>query len=113
MMQDAVLRTTLGLIMVVAVILAMAWMARRTGLVSRQGGSAGLKLVSRLSLGPRQNVIVVQAQDTWLVLGQTATNITVLHTMPAQAAPEAPGPDSRSDFPQALAAKLGKALKRP
>lgn len=113
MIQDAVLRTTLGLVLVVAVILVMAWMARRTGLASRQSGNAGLKLVSRLSLGPRQNVIVVQAQDTWLVLGQTATSITLLHTMPAQAMPDAPGPGIRSDFSQALAAKLGKALKRP
>ena len=113
MMQDAVLRTTLGLVLVVAVILVMAWMARRSGFAARQGGGTGLKLVSRLSLGPRQNVLVVQTQDTWLVLGQTATSITLLHTMPAQAAPEAPGPAPRSDFSQALAAKLGKALKRP
>lgn len=113
MMQDAVLRATLGLILVVAVILVMAWMARRSGFASRQGGGVGLKFVSRLSLGPRQNVVVVQAQDTWLVLGQTATNITLLHTMPAQAAPETPEPAARSDFSQALAAKLGRALKRP
>lgn len=113
MMQDAVLRTTLGLILVVAVILVMAWMARRSGLAGRQGGGTGLKLISRLSLGPRQNVLVIQTQDTWLVLGQTTTTITLLHTMPAQAAPEAPAQASRSDFSQALAAKLGKALKRP
>lgn len=111
-MQDAVLRVTLGLVLVVAVILVMAWLARRTGFAARQGSSASLKLVTRLSLGPRQNVVVVQAQDTWLVLGQTAASITLLHTMPAQADPETPQP-AGSDFSQALAARLGKALKRP
>ena len=110
-MEDAALRATLGLVLVVAIILVMAWLARRSGFVSRQGGGAGLRLISRLSLGPRQNVVVVQTQDTWLILGQTTTNITLLHAMPAQVAPESPEP--AADFSQALAAKIGKVLKRP
>jgi flagellar protein FliO/FliZ len=111
-MEDAALRATLGLVLVVAIILLMAWLARRSGFVSRQTGGADLRLISRLSLGPRQNVVVVQTQDTWLVLGQTAASITLLHAMPAQVASESPAP-AASDFSQALAAKIGKVLKRP
>jgi flagellar protein FliO/FliZ len=111
MMQDAVLRVTIALVLVVAAILVMAWLARRSGFASRQDNS-GLKLVSRLSLGPRQNIAVVQVQDTWLVLGLTANSITPLHTLPAQATAPADNAVASDDFAQALAAKLGKALKR-
>jgi len=112
MMQDAALRVTIALVLVVAAILVMAWLARRSGFAARQDGS-GLKLISRLSLGPRQNIVVVQVQDTWLVLGQTANSITPLHTLPAQAsAPTADNAIASDAFAQALAAKLGKVLKR-
>lgn len=113
MMEDAVLRVTIALVLVVVAILVMAWLARRSGFAARQDGS-GLKLVSRLSLGPRQSLVVVQVQDTWVVLGVTANNITPLHTLPAPTG--APTPDNAvaSDaFAQTLAAKLGKVLKRP
>ncbi|HEY0294247.1 MAG TPA: flagellar biosynthetic protein FliO [Bordetella sp.] len=112
MMQDAVLRVTIVLVLVVAVILAMAWLARRAGFIPRQDASS-LRMVSRLSLGPRQHVAVIQVQDTWLVLGLTPTSITALHTLPAQAAPAAPEPATGEAFAQTLAAKLGKVLKRP
>lgn len=116
MTQDAVLRVAIGLGLVIAAILAAAWLARRSGLIQRQGGNV-LRLVGSLSLGPRQSIAVVQVQDTWLVLGLTPNNVTTLHTLPADTtdsstgAPEA-GPQSTT-FSAALAARLGKALKRP
>jgi flagellar protein FliO/FliZ len=118
MTQDAVLRVTIGLALVVVAILAAAWLARRAGLVQRQN-SGVLRLIGSLTVGQRQSIAVVQVQDTWLVVGLTPGNVTPLHTLPAGSLPGA-GPDSgdpgkRPDSPAfaaTLAQHLGKAIKR-
>jgi flagellar protein FliO/FliZ len=70
-----------GLLVVLAVIGALAWVARRVSLPGGQR-AALLKTVSGLSLGQRERVVVVEVADTWLVLGVTAQSINTLHTMP-------------------------------
>jgi len=118
MTEAAVLRVALGLGLVIAAILAMAWLARRSGLLQRQHGGV-LKLVGSLSVGPRQNIVVVQVRDTWVVVGITPNAMTPLHTLPADApddpdsdAPQ-PGGDLPSSFSATLARRLGDVLKRP
>lgn len=74
----------LGLFAVIALILGMAWLARRVGLVRHmQGGN--MRVVSSTSLGTRQRLLLVEVEDTWLVLGVSAGEIRTLHTMPAKA----------------------------
>lgn len=74
----------LGLFAVIALILGMAWLARRVGLVRHGSGGATMKVVGSLMLGARQKVVMVEVGDTWLVLGVSAGEIRPLHTLPAQ-----------------------------
>jgi len=76
------LRMATGLVVVVTLILACAWLARRAGWLARPGARL-LRQVDQLSLGPRGSVAVVAVNDTWLVLGVTTGQITVLHHLPA------------------------------
>ncbi|OZI35136.1 flagellar biosynthetic protein FliO [Bordetella genomosp. 1] len=109
-MEDgAVMRVIVGLALVVAAILVMGWLARRAGLVQRGGGSL-LRQVASLPLAPRQSVVVVQIEDTWLVLGVTPNQITTLHTLPAGELPAAQA--AAGAAAGAFAQKLGQALKR-
>ena len=78
----------LGLFAVIALILALAWAARRTGLV-RPGNAGAMKVVGTTSLGPRQRLVLVEVGGTWLVLGVGAGEIRTLHTLPAQDGGEA------------------------
>jgi flagellar protein FliO/FliZ len=112
MTQDAVLRVVIGLVLVVAVILALAWMARRTGFVPRPDGTA-LRLVAKLALGPRSSIAVVQVQDTWIVVGLTPNSITPLHTLPAQPSGDPGASADDEKFSRTLAARMSQALKRP
>jgi flagellar protein FliO/FliZ len=82
----------LGLFAVIALILLLAWLARRAGLV-RHGQGGQMKVVGSTMLGPRQRLVMVEVGDTCLVLGVSAGEIRTLHTMPAQAAHQ---PDSSS-----------------
>ena len=108
MEQAAYLRVVFGLIVVVVAILACAWMARRAGLLKNTQGN-GLRLISGLSLGPRQRIVVVEVDGTWLVVGVTAGNITLLHSTPAASAAT---PDDPSESATIFGGKLGQALKR-
>ena len=105
MTESAVLRVVIGLVLVVAAILASAWLARRAGLAGR-AGSGPMRQVASLQLGPRQSVALLQIDDTWLVVGVTSTQITPLHALPAGVV--APPASELGAF----AGKLSQALKR-
>jgi flagellar protein FliO/FliZ len=78
----AVLQTILGLAVVIGLVFACAWLARRLGLQpSRRGGL--VKVIGGASLGQKERVAVVEIGDTWLVLGAAPGNVRLLHTMPA------------------------------
>ena len=91
MTESALLRVIIGLVLVVAAILASAWLARRAGLVQRGGGNL-LKQVAALPLGARQSVVVIEVDKTWLVVGVSPNQLTTLHTMPASCPKALPCP---------------------
>ncbi len=78
----AVLQTIVGLAVVIGLVFAFAWLARRFGL---QPGARGgiVKTIGGTSLGGKERVAVVEIGDTWLVLGAAPGNVRLLHTMPA------------------------------
>nr|WP_315847101.1 flagellar biosynthetic protein FliO [uncultured Achromobacter sp.] len=106
MTESSLLRVIIGLVLVVAAILVSAWLAKRAGLTQRGGGNL-LKQVASLPVGARQSIVVVEIDNTWLVVGVSPNQINTLHTLPAGQLPEG------SPLPAAaFAAKLGQALKR-
>lgn len=103
-MNDAsLLRVVIGLMLVLAAILAPGWLARRAGLGQRGAGTL-LRQVAAHPLGPRQSVVIIEVENTWLVLGVSPGQITTLHTLPAGQTPQVE--------PVNFAHKLGQALKR-
>lgn len=95
-----------ALIVVIALILALAWLAKRMPVL---GGGAGsnpaLRIVGSLALGPRERVVVLAVGDTQLLIGVGVGGTRTLHTLteplasPAHAAPA---------FAQLLAQHFGK-----
>ena len=86
---SGLLQAGFGMLVVLGLIFACAWMARRFGL-QRFGGGNVVKVVSSSMVGQRERVVVVEVGATWLVLGVTASQINTLHTLPAQAVASAP-----------------------
>jgi len=83
------LQAGFGMVVVLGLIFLCAWLARRFGLQRFNGGNA-VKVVSSSNIGQRERVVVVEVSGTWLVLGVTPNQINTLHTLPAQAVPQAP-----------------------
>lgn len=76
-------RTSLGLLVVVVLLLVLAWAARRWGGRWRQQGQVPMQVVGSLALGPRERILVVAVADTWLVVGVSSAGMQTLHTLPA------------------------------
>jgi flagellar protein FliO/FliZ len=78
----ALLQTLLGLAVVIGLVFACAWLARRLGFQPSMRGNV-VRTVGSLSLGGKERVAVVEIGDTWLVLGAAPGNVRLLHTLPA------------------------------
>ncbi|MFP9229731.1 flagellar biosynthetic protein FliO [Pectobacterium cacticida] len=97
-------------------ILLLAWLVRKLGFAPQTKQNKWLKVVSHCSLGPRERVVIVEVDKTWLVLGVTAQQITQLHTLPAQSTTDKSTTESNSsgDLRSVNFNRLfKKVLKRP
>jgi flagellar protein FliO/FliZ len=108
----------LGLFGVIALILGLAWLARRAGLVRQGPAGSAMKIVGSTMLGARQRLVMVEVGGTVLVLGVSAGEIRTLHTLPAGSAlpPQAGGSPAQGPGHHAAAftpdASFGEKLMR-
>lgn len=98
-----------ALLGIILLILAAAWVIKRLGFASKGGSTRGLNVTARTSLGPRERVVIVEVEDARLVLGVTASQINVLHTLPPAPVVADENPAPPADF-QSMMKSL---LKRP
>lgn len=106
---------TLGkLAVALTVVLLVFWLFAK---VMRQfqgfhnGAPDGLRIVSALSVGQRERIVVVQVGDEQLVLGVTSSQINPLHVMDRPLSNAASGLNS-SDFKNKLSAALKPQVSR-
>lgn len=101
----SLLQTLIGLAVVLGIVLGIAWLARRFGLQTPRLGSA-VKVVGGVMLSGKERVVVVEIQNTWLVLGVAPGQVSMLHSLPAQAQ-QRPTTPSASAFADRLRESLG------
>ncbi|WP_336749009.1 flagellar biosynthetic protein FliO [Pantoea vagans] len=98
------------LAVIILLILACAWLARRAGFAPKKVSGQELKLTASVSVGQRERVVIIDTADARLVLGVTAQQITHLHTLPP-GEPVAVTPADRA--PQDFRQLLQNLVKRP
>jgi flagellar protein FliO/FliZ len=83
----------LGLGLIIGLLLVTLAALRRFGGRFQGAQTTGLKVISGLSVGARERILLIEVGDTWLVVGVTTTNIRTLHTLPKGSLPagNAPG----------------------
>jgi flagellar protein FliO/FliZ len=79
-----------GLIVVVALMAALAWLFKRSGLVKGFGGNAVAKIIGGVSVGTRERVMVIEIADQWIVVGVAPGRVNTLATLPRQEHAAAP-----------------------
>lgn len=97
------LQITFSLLLVLAAIMALAWLLRRMNL-TQQGTGNLLRVIGSVAIGQRERVVLVEVDDTWLLIGVGPGQIRTLHTLPKneawQAEPQGP---ANSEFSRLLA----------
>ncbi|MEQ1815906.1 MAG: flagellar biosynthetic protein FliO [Nitrosomonas sp.] len=69
-----------GLLLVLAIIGSITWLLKRFSLISTAAAGV-VKVVAATGVGQRERVIVVEIDNTWLVLGVAPGRVNKLHTM--------------------------------
>jgi len=94
-----------GLVLVLGLILGLAWLLKRVpGLQTGARPSDSLRIVSMLSVGAKERVMVIEVGKEQLLIGVTAGGITALHALPEPLA-VAP-PPALPNFAELLAKRL-------
>lgn len=94
---------------IIAFILIAAWLAKRFGLAGKTVAARGLKVSASTSLGPRERVVIVDVEDARLVLGITASNISVLHKLPPAPVPVDESAEAPADFQSVMKSLLKRS----
>jgi len=98
----------MGLAVVLGLLYGFFWLLRRFG-PGQTGAQGAVRIVGGVMLGPRERLVVVEVQDTWLLVGVAAGHVSTLHTLPR---PEGLAPAPLQSAPQPFSDKLTDLLKR-
>ncbi len=80
MSAGSLVQFALGLAMVLGLIVAAGWFAKRFSIGPAASGM--VKVVAGAAVGQRERVVVVEVGDVWMVLGVAPGRVNALHTMP-------------------------------
>ncbi|MFO7602901.1 MAG: flagellar biosynthetic protein FliO [Gammaproteobacteria bacterium] len=99
------LQMVLGLLLVLGVIFALAWVIRRMGQFAAPS-NAQVRVLGGISIGQRERVVVIQIAETQLVIGVAPGQVNTLHVFdkPVLLNEGRPAPES-------FAARLQAAIK--
>lgn len=92
----------IGLIVIIGLLLVTLAALKRWGGQFGGVGTTGMKVVSGLSVGTRERILLIEVGDTWLVVGVTASQIRTLHTLPRNSLPELAAAQNKPAFAQWL-----------
>lgn len=70
----------LSLVLILGLFVLAAWLLKRY--LPQVGKPGPVKVVGATLVGPRERVVVVEVEDTWLVLGVGGGQVRTLHTLP-------------------------------
>lgn len=76
-----VMQIIFSLILVLAAVALVAWIMKRINL-PQHGTASLLKVISGVAVGPRERVVLMEVNDTWLIVGVAPGQVRTLHTMP-------------------------------
>ena len=105
------LRATVGLALVLALIFAVGWVMRR--LQPARGATQGpLRVVGSQALGTRERVVLLEIGEQWIVVGVAPGNVRGLATLPRGELAPTP-PSVATSFSSLLARARGAKPPSP
>jgi len=84
--SGSIVQIIFSLLLVLAAILLVAWLLKRMNVAQQSTGNM-LKVLGGVAIGQRERVVLIEVNDTWLVVGVGPGQIRTLHTLPKSAIP--------------------------
>jgi flagellar protein FliO/FliZ len=84
------LETVVGLLLILALIVALGWLVRRYGKLP-SAGKGIVTVLGGVSLGPRERAVVLQVGEARLLVGVAPGRVQTLHVLGADGDAMAPG----------------------
>jgi flagellar protein FliO/FliZ len=94
--SGSIVQIVFSLLLVVAAIVLVAWLLKRMNL-AQQGSGKLLKVLGSIAIGQRERIVLVEINETWLVVGVGPGQIRTLHTLPRS---ELVPADTTPDLPE-------------
>jgi flagellar protein FliO/FliZ len=105
----AFFQALLGLVIVLGLLYGFFWLLRRFS-PGQTGAQGVVKVVGGVMLGPRERLVVVEVENTWLLVGVAAGHVSTLHTLARPEGVEAASAQGPVSAP--FSDKLAELLKR-
>ena len=78
----AILQMVFGLALIVAILFLGAYLLRKLNGGRSFGSSGPLRVVGGLMLGARERIVLLEVNETWVIVGIVPGQIKTLHTLP-------------------------------
>jgi flagellar protein FliO/FliZ len=78
--SSALIETFLGLLLVLAIIVILAWLIKRTNRFQTTANGE-MKIIAGLALGPRERAVLLQVGEQQILLGVTSQQVQTLHIL--------------------------------
>jgi flagellar protein FliO/FliZ len=102
---SSLVQLTLGMLAVLAIIIGLAWILKRSGRFQVTAGG-GLKILGGLSMGARERVVLLQVGETQLLVGVSPGSVKTLHVLDTPLVHGNEAGSEGSGFAQQLGAML-------
>ncbi len=83
-----IINVVASLLLILGLFVLAAWLVKRY--LPRVGKPGPVKIIGSAMLGAREKLVVVEVENTWLLLGVGAGQIRTLHTLPKPVAQTEP-----------------------
>ncbi len=78
--SGGIVQIIFSLLLVLAAIFLVVWLLKRMNMV-QQGHGNLLKVLGGVAIGQRERIVLVEVNDTWLVVGVGPNQIRTLHSL--------------------------------
>ena len=82
------LQLMLALVLVFGAIAVSAWLLRRYGPTQMGTAGSALRVLGGVMVGQRERLVLVEINDTWLIVGVAPGRVNTVHSMPRPAQTE-------------------------
>ena len=100
------MQITLSLLLIVGLLIGFAVLAKKFGINRIHNGAFPARVISAISIGNNQRLMIIEVGEEWILLGVTAQQITTITSMPRQETP--PGIDPKQQFSSWMQSALEK-----